>query len=105
MLARFGYCFVQPEGSGYPPIANAHRIGPGKEVTVAGPGGPVTAMPLLQDHGDESFYREFDSPLMRQIRREAPAIRCRQRDFLAHECLPLAVILRRPDGSGQSHGP
>jgi phosphoribosyl 1,2-cyclic phosphate phosphodiesterase len=49
---RFGYCFVTPPGSGYPPIANAHRIGPGQPVAIAGPGGPVTAMPLLQDHGD-----------------------------------------------------
>jgi phosphoribosyl 1,2-cyclic phosphate phosphodiesterase len=52
LSVRFGYCFVTPPGSAYPPIANPHRIGPGKEVTVAGPGGPVIAMPLLQDHGD-----------------------------------------------------
>jgi phosphoribosyl 1,2-cyclic phosphate phosphodiesterase len=49
---RFGYCFVTPPGSAYPPIANAHRIAPGKAVTIAGPGGPVTAMPLWQDHGE-----------------------------------------------------
>jgi len=49
---RFGYCFMTPPGSQYPPIANPHRIGPGEPVTIAGPGGPVTAMPLLQDHGD-----------------------------------------------------
>ena len=41
----------------------------------------------------------------RQIRGEAPAVRCRQRDFLAHEYLPFAVILRWPDESGQSHCP
>ncbi len=52
LSVRFGYCFVTPPGSAYPPIANPHRIGPGQPVTVAGPGGPVTAMPLLQDHGD-----------------------------------------------------
>ena len=49
---RFGYCFVTPPGSNYPPIANEHRIAPGKPVTIAGPGGAVTAIPLLQDHGD-----------------------------------------------------
>ncbi len=26
MLARFGYCFVQPQGSSYPPIVEAHEI-------------------------------------------------------------------------------
>ena len=52
LALRFGYCFVTPPGSNYPPIANHHPIGPGKPVTVAGPGGAVTAMPLLQDHGD-----------------------------------------------------
>jgi phosphoribosyl 1,2-cyclic phosphate phosphodiesterase len=49
---RFGYCFMTPPGSAYPPIANVHRIGPGNPVTVDGPGGPVTAVPLLQDHGE-----------------------------------------------------
>ena len=52
LALRFGYCFVTPPGSNYPPIANHHSIGPGKPVTVAGPGGTVTATPLLQDHGD-----------------------------------------------------
>ncbi len=49
---RFGYCFVTPPGSNYPPILNEHRIGPGQAVTVHGPAGAVVAMPLLQDHGD-----------------------------------------------------
>ncbi|RAI43445.1 MBL fold metallo-hydrolase [Rhodoplanes roseus] len=52
MLARFGYCFVTPPGSAYPPIANEHRLVPGQPVTVVGQGGPVTALPFLQDHGD-----------------------------------------------------
>lgn len=52
MFARFGYCFVTPPGSAYPPIANGHRIVPGEPVTIAGKGGPVTALPFLQDHGD-----------------------------------------------------
>ena len=49
---RFGYCFVTPPGSGYPPIATEHRIAPGKPVTISGAGGPVTALPFLLDHGD-----------------------------------------------------
>ncbi len=50
--ARFGYCFMTPPGSAYPPIVNEHRIVPGKSVTVDGDGGPVTALPVLLEHGD-----------------------------------------------------
>jgi phosphoribosyl 1,2-cyclic phosphate phosphodiesterase len=49
---RFGYCFVTPPGSSYPPFLNRHAIVAGDPVTVAGAGGAITAMPLLQDHGD-----------------------------------------------------
>ena len=50
--ARFGYCFMTPPGSGYPPILSEHRIRPGEPVTIAGDGGAVTALPVLLDHGD-----------------------------------------------------
>jgi phosphoribosyl 1,2-cyclic phosphate phosphodiesterase len=49
---RFGYCFAKPPGSNYPPILNEHRIHAGKAVTIEGAGGPITALPFLQDHGD-----------------------------------------------------
>lgn len=52
MHARFGYCFMTPPGSEYPPILSEHRLVPGKPVTIDGDGGPVTALPVLQDHGD-----------------------------------------------------
>ena len=52
MHGRFGYCFMTPPGSAYPPILNEHRIVPGKPVTVDGAGGPVTALPVLLEHGD-----------------------------------------------------
>jgi phosphoribosyl 1,2-cyclic phosphate phosphodiesterase len=52
MSDRFGYCFVAPPGSGYPPILNEHRLSPGHAVTVEGEGGPIVALPFLQDHGD-----------------------------------------------------
>ncbi|ARQ01696.1 MBL fold metallo-hydrolase [Pseudorhodoplanes sinuspersici] len=52
MHGRFGYCFMTPPGSAYPPIVNEHRIVPGKPVTVDGDGGPVTALPVLLEHGD-----------------------------------------------------
>jgi phosphoribosyl 1,2-cyclic phosphate phosphodiesterase len=50
--ARFGYCFMTPPGSGYPPILNEHRLAPGRPVTVEGQGGPIEALPVTQDHGD-----------------------------------------------------
>jgi phosphoribosyl 1,2-cyclic phosphate phosphodiesterase len=49
LISRFGYAFVQPEGSPYPPILDLHTInGP---VTVPGAGGPVTLTPFRADHG------------------------------------------------------
>jgi phosphoribosyl 1,2-cyclic phosphate phosphodiesterase len=49
LLARFGYAFVQPAGSGYPVILNMHMIdGP---VRVTGAGGDVTLVPFRVGHG------------------------------------------------------
>ena len=52
MHERFGYCFVTPAGSDYPPILNEHRLAPGEPLTIEGAGGPIPVMPLLQRHGD-----------------------------------------------------
>jgi phosphoribosyl 1,2-cyclic phosphate phosphodiesterase len=52
MHARFGYCFKSPPGSEYPPIVTEHRLAPGQAVTVEGQGGTITALPILQEHGD-----------------------------------------------------
>jgi phosphoribosyl 1,2-cyclic phosphate phosphodiesterase len=49
---RFGYCFKSPPGSEYPPIVAEHRLAAGKAVTINGEGGPITALPFLQEHGD-----------------------------------------------------
>ena len=54
LFMRFGYCFVTPPGSNYPPILARHAVSPGVPVAIAGPGGSVTALPVLQDHGDIS---------------------------------------------------
>ncbi|MFN3846911.1 MAG: MBL fold metallo-hydrolase [Paracoccaceae bacterium] len=49
LISRFGYAFVQPGGSPYPPILDLNTIdGP---VTVTGSGGDVTLTPFLCDHG------------------------------------------------------
>ena len=52
MHARFGYCFMTPPGSEYPPILSEHRLLPGQRVSVDGQGGAIEALPVLQAHGD-----------------------------------------------------
>ena len=49
LLSRFGYVFVQPEGSPYPPILELNTIQ--GAVTIDGAGGPVTLMPFKVNHG------------------------------------------------------
>jgi len=49
LIARFGYAFIQPAGSPYPPILDLHRID--QDVTVTGDGGPVTLTPFRVGHG------------------------------------------------------
>jgi phosphoribosyl 1,2-cyclic phosphate phosphodiesterase len=49
LLGRFGYAFVQPKGSPYPPILDLNTIdGP---ILVPGAGGAVTLIPFAADHG------------------------------------------------------
>ncbi|ARE41914.1 Metal-dependent hydrolases of the beta-lactamase superfamily I [Rhodovulum sp. P5] len=49
LYSRFGYAFVQPEGSPYPPILEMHTIdGP---VTIDGAGGAITFVPFRVNHG------------------------------------------------------
>ena len=52
LRARFGYCFQSPPGSEYPPILREHRLVAGQPVTIAGQGGSITALPIVQAHGD-----------------------------------------------------
>ena len=49
LISRFGYAFVQPAGSPYPPILDLNSIdGP---FTVTGAGGDIGLTPFLCDHG------------------------------------------------------
>ncbi|MFZ1469308.1 MAG: MBL fold metallo-hydrolase [Paracoccaceae bacterium] len=49
LLSRFGYAFVQPHDSPYPPILDLHSIkGP---VTITGAGGDIGLTPFRADHG------------------------------------------------------
>ena len=54
LFLRFKYCFEQKPGSGYPVILQRHRIVAGEPVVIQGNGGPITALPILQDHGDST---------------------------------------------------
>lgn len=49
LLTRFGYAFVQPAGSDYPPILELNALdGP---FSVAGPGGEIPLLPIPVRHG------------------------------------------------------
>ena len=49
LYSRFGYAFMQPEGSPYPPILDMHTIeGP---VAIDGAGGRITFAPFRVHHG------------------------------------------------------
>ena len=50
LLKRFDYVFMQPEGSSYPPILNLNDLD--GDVTVEGPGGPITLKPFNANHGN-----------------------------------------------------
>lgn len=56
VLARFGYCFESPPGSDYPPIVREHRFAAGQPIAVEGKGGPITGLPILQEHGDTPSF-------------------------------------------------
>ena len=49
LLNRFGYTFVQPEGSPYPPILELKTISGPFEID--GPGGPIPLRPFRVGHG------------------------------------------------------
>lgn len=49
LFERFGYAFITPEGSMYPPILEINDID--GDVTINGPGGALTFTPFLVRHG------------------------------------------------------
>lgn len=50
LLSRFGYAFVQPKGSSYPPILELNMIG--GDVVIDGAGGPIRLTPFEVAHGN-----------------------------------------------------
>lgn len=49
LISKFGYAFVQPEGSPYPPILDMKTISGPFEID--GPGGPIPLRPFKVGHG------------------------------------------------------
>jgi phosphoribosyl 1,2-cyclic phosphate phosphodiesterase len=60
LFSRFGYAFIQPEDSPYPPILDMHTIK--GDVTISGPGGDITLTPFKVNHGsiDSLGFRIHD---------------------------------------------
>jgi len=56
MHGRFGYCFVSPPGSEYPPILSEYRLAAGEPIAIVGEGGMITALPIRQEHGDIASF-------------------------------------------------
>jgi phosphoribosyl 1,2-cyclic phosphate phosphodiesterase len=48
----FDYCFETPAGSNYPPILTENLIDHHEILKIDGRGGPITLLPLPQQHGD-----------------------------------------------------
>lgn len=49
LFARFGYAFIQPDDSPYPPILDMHTIK--GDVTISGAGGDIVLTPFTVNHG------------------------------------------------------
>lgn len=52
ILIRFGYCFVTPPGSDYPPILDHHGIEEGEKRTITGRGGELALSAFQVQHGN-----------------------------------------------------
>jgi len=52
LMEQFGYCFLTPEGSEYPPILTGHLIPePFRAFEIAGAGGAIPVLAFWQQHG------------------------------------------------------
>ena len=54
--AAFSYCFEAPPAGGYPPILDPHEIEAGAPVTISGPGGSISILPVLHSHGSITTF-------------------------------------------------
>jgi phosphoribosyl 1,2-cyclic phosphate phosphodiesterase len=52
IIARFGYCFKSPPGSGYPPILDRCDVEAGDTKVIEGKGGPLSLTAFWLQHGN-----------------------------------------------------
>lgn len=67
LIHRFGYAFVQPPGSDYPPILDLHGLD--GDLTIEGAGGPITLTPFEVTHGniDSLGFRIADTAYLPDV--------------------------------------
>lgn len=73
LMERFGYVFIQPTGSTYPPILDMNTID--GDVTVSGAGGAITLRPFEVEHGaiDALGFRVGDVAYLPDVADMGPA--------------------------------
>jgi phosphoribosyl 1,2-cyclic phosphate phosphodiesterase len=93
LLARFGYAFVQPADSPYPPILDLHSItGP---IHITGAGGEVTFTPFRAEHGSMDALGFRIGPLA--YLPDVVAIPTESWQYLAGlDCWVLDALRRKP---------
>ncbi|AHD10427.1 MBL fold metallo-hydrolase [Phaeobacter gallaeciensis] len=93
LLSRFGYAFVQPEGSPYPPILDLRGIdGP---LTISGPGGDITLRPFEVNHGsiDALGFRIGDVAYLPDVAKIPDSALAELQDL---DCWILDALRRKP---------
>lgn len=93
LISRFGYAFVQPAGSPYPPILDLHSID--GDVVIDGEGGAITLSPFRVRHGsiDALGFRVGDVAYLPDVS-EMPEENWAKLDGL--ECFILDALRRTP---------
>lgn len=96
LLSRFGYAFVQPAGSPYPPILELNAINDG--ATISGAGGDIHFEPLKVTHGaiDALGFRVNDVLYMPDVSEIPDEIVPRLQGL---ECWILDALRRAPHPS------
>lgn len=93
LISRFGYAFVQPEGSPYPPILELHDLhGP---VTIDGAGGAITFAPFRVEHGsiDALGFRINNTAYLPDVVELLPESRAALTNL---DCLVVDALRRTP---------